>query len=591
MNLSSLSSSLFFVLAFGARHALSGGGWLNDAASNTNSNYCCQQSGATDAECHLGGCQFGTSQLAMFYSVANCSQCVTDSFRNSTRTPALRTTCAFCSVSGDHCVQVNTTSDSVGCRQTDAALPLASFQVVDASTDEPSDRPFCCYYRPANQTVITNYTSYQVQSDAGKCPFADSGYALVAFVEHHFDFPCPAKPPCESDCHGHGLCAVSQCVCDQSYFGPSCQSLCDSSNCKMGTCYNRAHPQQGDLSDAQPFDDEPAFDGVVPSPACHCTNKYVTGRMCDQCVASHIGPDCQTLCIGAPCNGSYMTGNCTAGACECEHGYGHDPVSNACVCLPSLCTNGRCTKNNTCECAGHWNGTGCDECACENGGQCSKLGKCLCVNNHGGDLCERCEPPYFDIDANCSVFCLDHTTINVTYNGSDTVYPPSMCQHQGLCNSTTGNCTCPPHSSGEWCESCDDGYFGLACGTFCDANDTCSGLGVCNNGTGLCDCFKSGFGGNCTACKENYYPKGECTTLCDQATTCNYHGTCTDQGVCKCYNDVIYASPDCSVKLWVIIVPCAVTVVLFGAFFGFIWWRKKKQVDEFGEPLLGGGGW
>jgi hypothetical protein len=574
--------SVILVLTFGASAAA-------DDASYTN--YCCQQSGADEAQCRMGGCQFGAAPLAMFYSVSNCSQCVADSFRNSTRTPALRTTCAFCSVSGDHCVQVNSTSDAVGCLQTDDALSLASFQVVDVASDSPSDRPFCCYYHPANASAITKFTPYQVQTDAGKCPFADSGFALVAFVEHRFDFPCPPRPPCESDCHGHGLCAVSQCACDQNFFGPTCQSLCDASNCKLGNCSNPTHWHDALDFDAQPFDDDtplPTFDGVVPSPACHCMNKYVTGPLCDRCVPSHVGPDCVTFCIGAPCNGSYMTGNCTNGVCECADGYGYNSLSNECVCM---CSNGRCTKNNTCECAGHWNGTGCNECMCENGGQCSKSGVCLCVGNHGGELCESCKPPFFDIDANCSVFCLDHTSFNVTYNGSDTVYPPSMCQHQGLCNATTGNCTCAPHSSGAWCESCDDGYFGEACGTFCDANATCSGLGSCNNGTGLCDCFKSGFGGNCTACKDNYYPKGECTTMCDSATTCNYHGTCSDQGLCQCYNDVIYAAPDCSVKLWVIIVPCAVTVVLFGAFFGFIWWRKKKQVDEFGEPLLGGGGW
>jgi hypothetical protein len=578
---------LIFVILFVAANCAAA------APNSAFSTFCCQQEGSSTAECRVGGCQFGTTNLGMFYGVDDCSQCVPNSFPTNTshHSPTLNVTCSFCTVAGDRCFDSSSLLDHVGCLQTDPNWPLAQFQVSDLSTKQPSQQPYCCYYRPANTSLIA---PYQVQNDTGKCSFADSGYALVAFVEHLFDFPCPPVPPCEADCSGHGTCFASQCVCNDKFFGPTCQTMCDSSNCVMGSCYNPSRWTSADYSlyfdDAQSsvLDDFDVFNDTKPSPACHCNSHLIVGPKCDRCAPSHVGPNCTLLCVGAPCNSTYMTGNCTDGGCECVPGYELNSFTKQCECSPKLC-NGQCTANNTCECHGHWIGDGCNECECANGGLCSTGGVCMCIDHYGGDMCEQCQAPYFNVAENCSVICVDRTVFNVTYNGSDTVYPMNYCEHDGLCNTTTGNCSCPAHASGAWCETCDNGYFGEKCDTFCDANTTCSALGACNNGTGLCDCFKSGFGGNCTTCKENFYPKGVCTTMCEQATTCSYHGTCSDQGECECYNSVIYQMPDCSVKLWVIIVPCALTVVLFGAFFGVVWWRKKKSVDEYGEPLLGGG--
>jgi hypothetical protein len=590
-----------------------------DDDNESTSFYCCESDTSAKATCSLGGCQYALATLQSFHSVSDCSQCKSGAVANNTVPATYSSVCSFCAVSGDHCVEQVTVGSSFGCAQSDETRPLVEFRVnlldANGSTVGLIPQSFCCYYRAFNQTEAEAAAgSYQLQEGTGGCPFGDAGLSLVAFAEHDFDFACPARPPCEADCHGNGLCAGSQCVCRKHYYGDTCDTRCDRTNCVNGRCYNdpnRAWPPTTTTTTTKAkavtpsptavdddievmFDD--SYDAAfaddnserTASPACHCSGNYV-GLFCDKCARNYNGPNCTDFCVGAPCEGQHMTGNCQVGGCECEHGYMYDAAAKACVCRKQSCNLfGQCNANGTCECAGHWNGTGCSDCTCENGGTCSPKGVCVCPSNFGGDACEKCNGNYFDVSKNCSTFCLDHTTFNVTYNGSDTFYPPGMCHHRGLCNGTTGACDCPANAVGEHCEACEPFYFGESCNQYCFANTTCGGLGTCNNGTGLCDCFKTGFGGNCTTCLPNYYPAGACTTMCDSATTCNYNGHCDANGLCVCKNTVIFNEGDCSVQIWVIIVPCVAVIALLGGFVYYLW-KKKKATDEFGEPLLGSG--
>jgi hypothetical protein len=583
-----------FLLLFAALASVHGA----DDGDETTSFYCCESENASPV-CSLGGCQYAIANLASFHRVDDCSQCSAGAMRNNTTPTTFASSCTFCAATGDQCVQLDTFGSTFGCAQADASRPLVQFAfsllAANGSNVGPIAQPFCCYYRASNDTDgAAERGVYQMQESQGGCPFGNAGLSLVAFAEHDFAFACPARPPCEADCHGHGLCAGSQCVCQRNYFGDSCASRCDRSNCVMGSCYNDPS-RSAALEDASLFDDsydamfaDSADDNAtLPSPACHC-NPFVVGAKCDRCRDNYVGANCSTFCNGAPCNGEYMTGMCKTGGCECRTGYAYDALLKKCSCAGACQHGGLCTANNTCSCVGHWNGTGCTECACLNDGQCSPMGVCMCAANYGGDLCDKCADNYFDLASNCTTFCLDRTHINVTYNGTDTFYPAGMCHHNALCNATTGACDCPAHAVGAHCEACEPYYFGETCGQYCHANTTCGGLGTCNNGTGLCDCFKSGFGGNCTTCLPDFYPAGVCTTMCNAATTCGYNGHCDDQGKCVCKNYVVYQEGNCNVQIWVIIVPCVVVILLMGGFVYYLW-RKKKATDEFGEPLLGSG--
>lgn len=593
---------MFALLLFAAAAAVVRG---DEAASY----YCCQSENSNDAVCAFGGCQYAVANLASFYSVRDCRQCAAGGLQNSSIASAtFNTTCSYCSLSGDHCAQESLLSAQFGCSQSDSSRPLVQFEVTRLASGAPLDQSFCCYYRAANASASEAANAvYQLQSGAGGCPYGNSGLALVAFAEHTFAFDCPARPPCEADCHGNGLCAGSQCVCKAHYFGDACDTRCDSSNCVMGVCYNDPHRTTTapasttavpSTPDTSTLDARAALvggggnssAGPAPSLACHCA-RNVVGQLCDKCAVNFEGPNCLNYCVGAPCVGAFMTGKCKGGSCECARGYSYDQASGQCACSNALCrTFGACSANGTCDCAGHWNGTSCSECACANGAQCSAKGACICPPGFAGDSCDKCATDFYNTAANCTTFCLDYTTVNITFVGNDTFYPDGMCHHNGLCNATTGACDCPPHALGAKCETCADGYFGLTCGQFCDRNATCGGLGTCNNATGLCDCFKSGFGGNCTTCKTDFYPAGVCTVQCNAATTCNYNGHCSEQGACVCSNDIIYQAGNCAVQIWVIIVPCLVVLLIFAGFVFYLW-KKKKATDEFGEPLLGGGGW
>jgi hypothetical protein len=63
---------------------------------------------------------------------------------------------------------------------------------------------------------------------------------------------------------------------------------------------------------------------------------------------------------------------------------------------------------------------------------------------------------------------------------------------------------------------------------------TCNWVfGKCNTKTGACDC-------------ENDYYGRLCQRFCDSVITCNNHGTCDDNGDCRCYSG--YSGSFCNME-------------------------------------------
>jgi hypothetical protein len=239
--------SVFVVFAHAVTHPI-----------ESNSFYCCNYNAANVTSCSLGGCQRGN--VSAFHIVDDCTQCTNNGTIKSSDN-STTTTCTFCGIAnGAPCA--TTTSDAFGCAPPNASFPiLYSF----AATSTQLTRPLCCWF-------AENATTLGVVDGVDSCQSSRHQAPLVAFAEHLFDVECPPRPPCEDDCSGHGHCAVSQCVCDKSFFGDKCNVRCDSRTCVLGHCYAMRGTDQ----------------------LCHC-HTNVVGDRCDHCAAGFTGVDCMTV--------------------------------------------------------------------------------------------------------------------------------------------------------------------------------------------------------------------------------------------------------------------------------------------------------
>merc|ERR1712146_720190 len=189
-----------------------------------------------------------------------------------------------------------------------------------------------------------------------------------------------------------------------------------------------------------------------------------------------------------------------------------------------------CPKNSDGTCSGH--------------GYCSNNNKCSCFSGING------EPVWTGAD--CSLRACPTATAWVSQHivGANDMHHTAECSNKGLCDRTTGICTCFPGYDGLACQRsrcpddcngrgscfperilaikanreystpwdankhtgcfCDAGYRGASCelqecpttadvigGFGNEAGRDCSGRGICNYETGVCDCFTGFYGEGC----------------------------------------------------------------------------------------------
>ncbi|EPY79313.1 laminin subunit alpha-1 isoform 1 [Camelus ferus] len=301
---------------------------------------------------------------------------------------------------------------------------------------------------------------------------------------------------------------VEQCECPQGYAGVSCE-----------TCLPGHYRVDGIL-----------FGGICQPCECHghapecdvhgvclACQHNTTGDHCEQCLPGFYG---------LPSRGT--PGDCQPCACplatasnKCADGYYGNPTVPGDSCVP-------------CNCSGNVDPL--------EAGRCDSFtGECLqCIGNTGGPHCERCADGFYG-DAVTAKNCRGFSNNRTQKWAQICLVCVSACEchRQGslsaICHPETGLCDCKPHVTGQRCDQCLLGYYGLDTGRGC-LPCNCSTPGSLSDACteeGQCHCAPGVAGRRCDKCAHGFYAyqDGGCTP-CDCAHTQN---SCDpESGECVC---------------------------------------------------------
>ncbi|KAM5218754.1 laminin subunit alpha-1 isoform 1-T1 [Hipposideros larvatus] len=274
------------------------------------------------------------------------------------------------------------------------------------------------------------------------------------------------------ECHGH----AAECSIHGDCF--ACEHNTTGDHCEHCLPGFYGLPSRGTPGDCQPCACPHSSASNNFSPTCHLDDGDEV--VCDQCALGYSGTWCE----------------------RCADGYYGNPTVPGESC--DLCN---CSGNVDPSEAGH-----CD----------SVTGECLrCIGNTDGSHCERCADGFYG-DA-------------VTAKNCRACECHGKGSFSGICHPETGLCDCKPHVTGQQCDQCLYGYYGLDTGLGCvPCNCSMSGSmsGDCTE-EGQCHCVPGVAGKKCDRCARGFYAfqDGGCTP-CDCIHT---HNTCDPvSGECIC---------------------------------------------------------
>lgn len=341
-------------------------------------------------------------------------------------------------------------------------------------------------------------------------------------------------------------------VCDENYYGPSCEELCRPRDDQFGHSYCS---ENGTKVCLDGWEGE-YCDKAICMPGCHPDNGFCDEPNECKCKLGWEGKHCN-VCIPYPgCHPDHGTCKKPYWECNCEEGWGGlfcNQDLNFCTHHAPCKNGGTCTNTGqgsyTCNCRPGFTGTNCevdiDYCEaqpCLYGGTCQETGisyQCSCPQGFFGDHCE--------LQAN---YCRVETCFNggtcVDHGGS---YQCQCAQgYQGFhCEVDTGGCKQDTCLNGGHCVNgkciCPTGFSGPTCD---DSVDDCAHAPCLNGGTCMdltndfkCRC-KPGFVG--PLCQINV---DDC-----EMRPCANGGSCTDlvdDFRCECM--LGFTGKDCSVNV------------------------------------------
>lgn len=361
---------------------------------------------------------------------------------------------------------------------------------------------------------------------------------------------CTIQSSCvgPASCNNHGACSglTGKCVCDFSlakgyYGGDSCAACAADyygANCTV-PCSNVTCASPGGVCGATGCACQPGHvgarcelcaAGMYRDPATQlCSKRCVANETCSDhgaCVANNVtGVSC--VCTQSATLGYYAGDTCAA----CKDGY---RKNDAGICVLPCSLVGDCSGHGVCASGGN------RTCACYGEAAANTPASMGSWTRAAGSSvdCGVCAGTM--VGAACNLTCAEG------------------CNAAGTTGCAAGQCQCAQSAvrgfwTGARCDACSPGYAGPQCAVSCSNTTTCSGHGTCASSTSaatVCTCATGwsteAVGGVfCAKCAASYYPDGQCTTMCDAATTCSGNGVCGPSGACVC--SPTRAGPSCSV--------------------------------------------
>lgn len=251
-----------------------------------------------------------------------------------------------------------------------------------------------------------------------------------------------------------------QCVCTHNTKGRNCEQCQDfyndlpwrparqnaSNACKKCNCNGH--------SDRCKFD-----------PAVYEANGGISGGVCLDCQHNTMGRNCQ----------------------QCTDMFYQDPyqdIRSSTICKPC-----------DCDPSGSLLGGRCDDHSDERNGLVA--GRCHCKDHVEGKRCDTCKDGFYNLDESNQQGCeaCDCSMIGTVTNSS--------------CDKDSGMCLCKRYVTGERCDTCYHGFYGLSdidtgC-TPCDCDVGGSISEACDQTTGACTCKPNIIGKQCNEPRPGYY--------------------------------------------------------------------------------------
>ncbi|CAK6447793.1 unnamed protein product [Pipistrellus nathusii] len=332
------------------------------------------------------------------------------------------------------------------------------------------------------------------------------------------------------ECHGHAA------ECDIQGICLACEHSTTGDHCEQCLPGFYGQPTRGTAGDCQPCACPLTSASNNFSPTCHLDDGDEV--VCDQCARGYSGTWCERCADGYYGNPTVPGESCVP--CNCSGNV--DPLEvGHCDSVTGECL--RCIGNTDgahCErCADGFYGDAvtaknCRACECHGKGSLSDVchpetGLCSCRARVTGEQCDQCLPGYYGLDTGLG--CLP---CNCSPSGSLS----EACTEEGRCH-------CVPGVAGKRCDRCARGFYAFQDGgcTPCDCAHT---QNTCDPESGECVCPPHTGGVRCEECEDGYW--GYDLELGCQACNCSSGGSASHQcdvltGHCQC--KPVFGGPSC----------------------------------------------
>ncbi|XP_053262092.1 laminin subunit beta-4 isoform X1 [Podarcis raffonei] len=332
-------------------------------------------------------------------------------------------------------------------------------------------------YAPYIQELITltnlriNFTKLHTLGDTllgqkRRDPLEKYYYALYemivrgsCFCNGHASYCGPVQNLRGDVFHEPGMVHGS-CLCEHNTDGLSCERCKD--------FYNDApwRPAEGSQENAcQKCECNGHSESCHFDMAVYLSNNRISGGVCEDCQHNTMGQHCD----------------------RCKLFFYQDPertISDPRACIPCECDPEGTLYNGLCEDrTDPFLGT--------------TAGQCHCKENVEGVHCDKCKPNYYGLSGSDPLGC-----------------QPCSCNPSGslsfsACDPVTGECLCQRFATGQHCEECPQGYWGLGsnlhgcspCG--CDIGGAHNNL--CTPTNGQCECLPNIVGRQCSEPAPGYF--------------------------------------------------------------------------------------